>query len=343
MMKHKKWKIEKAQEWQIQKGYKAGANYTTSTACNQLEMFQEETFDPETIAKEFQWAKDIGFKLMRVYLHNLLFTDSKLFQRLDEFLTIAHRYGIEIMFVLFDSCWDPNPVSGPQLPPIPGKHNSRWVQAPGNDILQNEVEFEKLKDYVEGIIGHFRDDHRIFAWDLWNEPDNSNYPHDLISPRLEKVFSWARNANPSQPLTCPIWNNFEVEEFSDFQKLSMDLSDVISFHNYSKEKDFVHCIQRIKHYANERPLICSEYLARTCENFFNPQLQILKSENIYAINWGFVAGKIQTQYSWETLKSPATEDPEIWHHDILKPNGEPYRSAEIEFIKSVLHNHCEDK
>jgi hypothetical protein len=339
-----RWSVEKAIAWKAEKRYRAGCNYITSTASNALEMFQEETYDSITIKRELNWAREIGFNIMRVYLHNFLWDSSsqvenqKFLDRLEDFLAIANEQGMLIIFVFFDSCWSPNPGVGPQPDPIPGVHNSRWVQSPGTVILHDDSEFDKLQNYVQSILTHFKEDPRIFAWDLWNEPDNSNYSHDLIYPLLEKTFSWAREVNPSQPLTTPVWNEFQPSTFpSYFQKLSMDLSDIISFHHYGNEGDFLICIKKLQDYSRYRPLVCTEYLARTSENNFNPHLKMLKDFNIDAINWGFVAGKTQTYHSWETSKNPCLlQFPNVWLHDILYCDGRPYQAEEIDFIKSVL-------
>ena len=113
---------------------------------------------------------------MRVFLHNLLWEqDPQGFQkRMDDFLTIAARHHIRPVFVLFDSCWEPFPKLGPQHPPIPGVHNSGWVQAPGAVVLAGSGQYPKLEQYVKGVVGAFANDKRILAWDLWNEPDNGN-------------------------------------------------------------------------------------------------------------------------------------------------------------------------
>ena len=63
-----RWSREKAAEWYKKHDWISGANFIPSTAINQLEMWQEETFDPETIDRELGYAEGIGFNTMRVYL-----------------------------------------------------------------------------------------------------------------------------------------------------------------------------------------------------------------------------------------------------------------------------------
>jgi endo-1,4-beta-mannosidase len=153
-----------------------GSNYNPASAINELEMWQADTFDAPRIDKELGWAQDLGMNTMRVFLHDLLWKqDPQGFKkRLDAFLTIANRHKIRPVFVLFDSCWDPHPILGPQHPPIPGVHNSGWVQSPGADALQDAREYPRLKSYIEGVVGAFANDPRILAWDVWNEPNNGN-------------------------------------------------------------------------------------------------------------------------------------------------------------------------
>src|SRR5579862_3960679 len=134
-----RWTEQQANAWYAQQPWLVGANFLPSDAINELEMWQAETFDPTTIDRELGWAEGIGMNTMRVFLHNLVWEQNpKAFdERMDAFLTIAARHHIRPVFVLFDSCWDPHPKLGPQLPPVPGVHNSRWVQAPGTEVLED--------------------------------------------------------------------------------------------------------------------------------------------------------------------------------------------------------------
>ena len=167
-----------------------GANYIPASAINQLEMWQAQTFDPERIDRELGWAREIGMNTMRVFLHDLLWQqDPQGFkQRIAQFLDISARHHIRVLFVLFDSCWEPEPRLGPQHPPIPGVHNSGWAQSPGLSALRDPSQESRLKAYVEGVIGAFAQDQRIIGWDVWNEPSNSksrrgSRPHSDLAAR----------------------------------------------------------------------------------------------------------------------------------------------------------------
>src|SRR5579863_8264090 len=106
-----RWPEQQANTWYAQQPWLVGSNYIPKSAINQLEMWQEPTFDPQQIEREFTWAESLGMNTMRVFLHDLLWQqDAAGFQkRIDRFLTIASRHHIRPILVLFDSCWDPLP------------------------------------------------------------------------------------------------------------------------------------------------------------------------------------------------------------------------------------------
>ena len=126
-----RWSAEKANQWYAGQRWMAGANFSPSTASNQFEMWQAETWDPETIDRELGWAAGLGFNVMRVYLHDMVWAaDPAGFeQRIDDYLALADKHGIKTMLVPFDSVWDPFPKAGPQPEPVPHVHNSRWSRA----------------------------------------------------------------------------------------------------------------------------------------------------------------------------------------------------------------------
>ncbi len=90
-----RWSAERANQWYERIGWLSGSNFSPSSAINQLEMWQADSFDPETIDRELGWAEDLGFNSMRVYLHDLLWRqDSEGFlSRTDRFLDIADSHG----------------------------------------------------------------------------------------------------------------------------------------------------------------------------------------------------------------------------------------------------------
>ena len=340
------WTKEQANSWYAKQPWLVGSNYNPSTAINQLEMWQEETFDPKRIDEELGWAEQIGMNTMRVYLHDLLHKEDAegLYKRMDTFLEIADKHHIKILFVLFDSCWDPFPESGKQRAPKPHVHNSGWVQSPGQKALQDTTQYPRLEKYVKETVAHFKGDQRILGWDVWNEPDNMTGPSyekveiankvDLVYNLLGKVFKWARESNPSQPLTSGVWaGDWTEANLKPIFKLQLDQSDVISFHCYDKPKDFLKRINELKRYG--KPMLCTEYMARPNGSTFEGFLPIAKENKIAMINWGLVDGKSQTKYSWDSWTKKYDAEPELWFHEVFHTDGTPYKKAETDLIKKM--------
>ena len=341
------WTKRQANDWYAGQPWLVGANYNPATAINQLEMWQAETFDPATIDKELGWAAGIGMNTMRVYLHNLLWENDPegLRRRMDQFLAIAAKHNIKPMFVLFDSCWDPDPVAGPQRPPIPGVHNSGWVQAPGAARLKDARQYDKFEGYVKNVIGHFANDKRILAWDLWNEPNNGgggNYTptedkNKYVGLLLPRIFSWARSVDPSQPLTSGVWIGDHWDDLTKvdaIEKTQITQSDVISFHDYNWPESFERRARQMLSYG--RPVLATEYMARGNGSTFDGSLPIGKKLNIGMYNWGLVDGKSQTRLPWDSWKKPYTyDDPPIWFHEVFRSDGKPYRQTEADLIKRL--------
>ncbi|HTK83945.1 MAG TPA: 1,4-beta-xylanase [Patescibacteria group bacterium] len=347
------WTQQAANAWYAAQPYLKGANYLPASAINQLEMWQADTFDPDRIDRELGWAEDIGMNTMRVFLHDLLWQqDPEGFKdRINQFLAIADLHHIKPMFVLFDSCWDPHPQLGRQKDPTPGVHNSGWVQGPGSDALLDRAQYPRLRAYVEGVVSAFANDPRVLAWDVWNEPDNINalsYGPDgsrqepgeklaRVEELLPQVFDWARTASPQQPLTSGVWVGdwSEHDRLPPIQKTQLSMSDVVSFHNYDSPAEFEKRIRWLQRY--ERPILCTEYMARGQGNRFDNILPLAKQFNVAAINWGFVAGKSQTYLPWDSWQKPYVNgrEPDVWFHDIFHEDGTPYRPAEIPVLKNT--------
>lgn len=342
-----RWSESKAQAWYDAQPWLVGANFVPSDAINELEMFQAATWNPALNDKELGMAEGIGMNTMRVFLQDQLWlSDPKGFQqRLDAFLAIASRHHIRPLLVLFDSCWEPDPKLGPQHPPIPGVHNSGWVQSPGRQRLMDPAMEPQLKAYVQGVVGAFAKDDRVLGWDVWNEPDNTNgnrFHEDgeakvrRVDELLPRVFAWARAEHPSQPLTSGVWTGDWVhpDKASATTKIQLRESDVISFHNYDWPEGFEARVKELE--ALHRPLLCTEYMARGNGSTFDTILPLAKRYHVAAINWGFVAGKTQTYLPWDSWERPYTlQPPTIWFHEVFRQDDTPYRQREVDLIREL--------
>lgn len=343
-----RWSADRANSWYQAQGWLVGANYVTSNAVNQLEMFQPGTYDPQRIDSELNIARLHGFNTVRVFLHDLLWAqDRQGFQsRIAQFVAIAARHRIKPLFVLFDSCWDPLPKPGRQRAPRPGVHNSGWVQSPGAEHIDDRRYSSILYDYVTGVLNQFRNDDRVLGWDLWNEPDNPARVYskverkdklELVAALLPQVFRWARSVDPAQPLTSGVWHGDwgNPGRRSTISGIQLDNSDVITFHSYGAPADFEARITELSPLG--RPILCTEYLARPLGSTIEKILPIAKQHNVGAFNWGLVAGKTQTYLPWNSWDHPYTTPPKVWFSDLLQPDGRPYHDSEIQTIRALTN------
>jgi hypothetical protein len=342
----RRWSSERARAWWKARPWPVGCNFIPSTASNQLEMWQAATFDPESIDRELGWAAELGFNAMRVYLHDLLWTQDRdgFLGRVDSYLERAAAHGIATLLVLFDDVWCPESQLGPQPEPHPGRHNSRWLESPGLPALQRYPEDpalrERLGDYVRGVIGHFAHDERVLLWDLYNEP--GGFPSPISEPvggaclpLLRDVFDWARDVAPDQPLTSGLWIPVKPipEEIAAVQRAR---SDVISFHHYGPPDDLRALCETLRG-ESDRPLVCTEYLARQLQSRFETHLPLFRELGIGAIHWGLVSGRTQTIYPWWSwFQDEPQPEPDVWFHDVLRADGTPFDPAEVEFLRGFL-------
>ncbi len=342
-----RWSEERANAWSRQQPWLIGSNYIPATAINELEMWQADTFDLPTIDRELGWAEGLGMNTMRVFLHNLLWQqDSQAFlRRMDQFLQVADKHHIRTTFVLLDSVWDPYPKAGKQREPKPHVHNSGWVQAPGAELLNDPSRWEtELKPYITGVIARFRDDKRVLMWDLMNEPDNENPPYkgkelpnkaELALRLLKQEWQWARSARPSQPLTSGLWKSewLRTSQPSAMERFQLQNSDVITFHSYGPPREMTQWIKSLQPYG--RPIVCTEYMARPLGSTFASILPLLKRAHVGAYNWGFVSGKSQTIYPWDSWEKTYTSEPQPWFHDVFRTDGNPYDPKETALIREI--------
>ena len=363
----KRWSVERAQAWAAEVGFLAGCNYTPASASNQLELWQEATFDPERIERELGWSRELGFDTLRIYLHDLLWEPpvrGGFVERVRRVFDLAHATGHRVIPVLFDDCWAPEGALGPQPEPVPGVHNSRWLKSPSKSVLMrmDQRDRERLEAYTRGVMGALADHPAVVLWDVHNEPGNAIKADEgrAASLRLLKLaFGWARAAGVPQPLTSGVMaRRFDQEEIMLFQAAA---SDVLSFHHYAHADELDDAIRFARGerdggavvLGNEgRPMVCTEYMIRTRPgNAFADVLPKLRARGIGAIHWGLVDGRTQTKWpwsSWKRLGVPAGEaapdqdpgevppEPDPWHHEVLRADGTPYREEEAALIRRVL-------
>ncbi|MDR1161409.1 MAG: cellulase family glycosylhydrolase [Tannerellaceae bacterium] len=329
------WSVEKVNEWYAKQPWIVGCNFLPSTAVNSIEMWQDETFDLNTIDKELGWAADWGMNSVRVYLNYIVWEAEAdlLKSNFKRFLDVAEKHGISVMPIFFDECnWSGGVAhAGKQSDPVPGIHNSGWVPSPSLAMLRNQAEWPKLKEYMQDIIASFASDKRIIIWDLFNEPEwrGANERVDIPQTALliRTLFTWAREMKPSQPLTIGAHDNFDGE----LSKLMRDGSDIVSFHSYGDKAD----AERKINWSHEsgRPALCTEWLIRSQKNTPEVFLPLFKESRVGAYNWGLVGGRTQTYFPWGSPKG--SPEPTIWQHDLIHQDGTPHIPAERETFRKI--------
>ncbi len=352
-MSDSRWSIGKINAWYQKLPWLVGCTFIPSTAINQLEMWQADTFDIKTIQRELGWAADAGMNAVRVFLHDLAWQQDPdgFKKRVDRFLDVAIKKHLLTTLVFFDDCWNSDPKIGVQPEPKPYLHNSGWLQSPGIKAVKDDREWGRLEKYVSDMLKTFGQDERVFLWDLYNEPGNLFLPSLALKrsgtlktakllaehfvkpnpslPLLKITFEWARAAAPYQPLTASLWY-LTPTMGSQLNVTITNLSDVITFHDYYHLAIMKERIKELKVW--DRPLLCTEFMARTQDSLITTHLPLFKQEGIGCFIWGLVSGKTQTIYSWRQggeLPGPGTP----WFHDLLHPDGVPYDPAEIRAIR----------
>ena len=308
-------------------------------------MWQAETFDISTIERELTWAAAIGMNTVRIYLHDLLFTQASadFLARIEKVFAVAASHDIGVIPVLFDGVWNPKPQLGKQPEPTPFLHISMWLQCPGSDIFYDRSRWSELRNYVFEVLSFFKDDERVIAWDLFNEPDQVDVVTLKVGSRNDKiatatelvatVFDWAREVAVTQPLTVGVWEYEKDGQVAtnSLNQLIVDQSDIISFHCYEPREKLTAVINALT--THGRPLLCTEWLARSAGSTVD-LLSVFKDAGVGAINWGLVDGRTQTRFPWRSWAELVNND-EPWFHELLHSDGTAYDAQEVETFRRL--------
>ena len=363
-----RWSADKANTWYANQPWLVGCNYYPATAINQIDMWQGSTWDSATIDKELGWAESIGMNTLRVYLHDMVWADDEqgLYKRMDEFLDICQTHGIRPFFVFFDDCHFPEPKLGEQPATIKAFHNSGWVNCPARDAAiryakgeASEAEVAQLKGYVQKTIKRFKDDDRVLMWELYNEPgrgrgigDNAGAADgnrasmgDTSNKLVYDSWVWAREVNPSQPISSCTAGSVGEGNIA----INRANSDIHSIHNYGPPQELEELILEYK--KDGRPLIMTEWLARTRGSTVADCLPVLKKYNVGAVNWGFVSGESGTIWPWSSrhgkdvnkerakgnvvMPGDAFPEPKLWFHDLYRVDGSAFDQKELEIFREL--------
>ena len=324
-----RWTVEKAQAWGKSQPWIVGCNYVPTYAENQIEMWQKLTFDPKIIDSELALAAQTGFNTVRIFVHDLLWRAQKsdFYANVRTFLDLCEKHKLQVIFNFFTNGGSEPSEIGPQPAPKPYVHNSQWRQTPGKEAVMHHPEkWGLMEDYVTETMELFREDPRIRVWDLFNEPANSG-DRWMTLGFLRLLWTWARKVNPPAPITSAI----QGVNLTPIAVFLAENSDVISFHCYNGLESMKEHVELYK--AFNRPIICKEWLARSRNCTVKEILPYFHEQNVGAINWGLIPGKLQTHFPWGW--GPEKGEPKVWHHDLYHEDHTPYDPEEIALFQKL--------
>ncbi len=328
----RRWSEERIWAWWRNAGVIRGVNYVPRTAVNSVEMWMEDSFDPETIDEELNWAQDLGYTAVRVVLPFAVWREDPdgFIDRFEEFLEIARSHSLAVVPVLFDDLnrAGMEPEVGPQPDPVPDVHNSRWVPSPGPSRVRDREQWEPLYDYVVQVVWNHRRDDRILYWDLYNTAGNDGLWDETL-PLLDQAFEWVRDMNPTQPLSVAAWRDLGTP----MAARKLERSDLITFETF--ENAVMVEAKLLLLQRNNRPIIASNWLMRQQDNRFDTILPLFSQYRVGWFNRGLVQGRTQMWIQEEGFR--AEDQPEVWQHDVLTADGEPYDEDEIELIRGFRY------
>jgi hypothetical protein len=328
------WSKEEAQKWFDEQPWPCGFNYIPANAISYTEMWMPYCYDPELIDQELALAEEVGFNCLRVVLPFVVWEhDPVAFKaRLESFLSICDQRGLRVMLTLFDDCAFgsdeklTNPTYGRQPEVLKGWYANGWTPSPGHAMVRDPKTWPRLERYVKDVIGAFKDDRRVWVWDLYNEPTNGGLGNTSL-PLVEEVFGWAREVRPSQPLTVAQWNGNGLLNNVIYMN-----SDVITFHDYGPADGLAHHIESLR--KQGRPLINTEWLNRGRGSLVETCLPVFIKEDVGCMHWGLVNGKTQTHLAWGWR--PGMGEPKTWQHDLFSADRKPYRPEELDLFRKYL-------
>ncbi|MBQ9511518.1 MAG: cellulase family glycosylhydrolase [Clostridia bacterium] len=348
----RKWTESEAWAWQEKVGWLRGCNFIGSDCAGRVDMWQSYKNDEhmKTAERELALCRDTGFNTVRIIIEfDVWLQEHDSFMRIfEKYIELCAKYDLMVMVVLANEaqlCRGDRYVPkrlGEQAYAL-GYHQGRLPITPEQKALvpYHELERDETRDkYVEmvkEIVGKYRDDNRIICWNVFNEP-GITVGEERSLPLIRLMFDTVRALDPVQPLASDVWWWGNPDSIRPFDKLSLELSDVISWHCYKPFEQFVVDYERLTHF--NRPILLTEWLHRINRQKVRDVYPLLYLEKINCWCWGFVAGKTQTYEPWDSLweqydKTDGKVDYDFtcWQHDLYRPSLRPYDPEEIRLIK----------
>lgn len=322
----------------------------SADCANRIDQWQSYGFEErlETTEKELTLMEELGYNAVRILPEFFVWNNEHdgFMKRFDRYLDVCAKHGMSCMVILANDCMPPKGARVDRL----GEQTVDWGYHGGRKVSQHgrfsDIGFHVLDDpetapkyfeMVREIVETYKNDERINIWNVYNEVGNSNR-RDITLKNLKKILEIVRSIDPIQPLTCETWSlgTQSVEELPEVERYALEHSDLISYHSYSTYDINIQQIHTLKQF--ERPILCTEWLARCLHNNVQEMFPLFYLEKIGCYNWGFVAGKYQTTEPWNGLWQDYEKNPGLdidftkWFHDLYRPSFRPYDPKETELI-----------
>lgn len=352
------WSKEKIHQWYDARPWMRGCNYMSADCANRVDQWQSHGFEErfETTKAEIALMKETGFNTVRLIPEFVVWKEEHdgFMERFDRYLSLLWEHGISAMIVLANDCMPPKneywkkPYLGEQewvLGYHGGKRSAQHSAFQGmapHFYLDDPEERELYFDMVKELVTKYKNDERVCIWDVYNEPGNSK--RTPVAPALlQRIFDIVRSCEPSQPLTCAVWQcDFYLKggddnPFKEIERIIFENSDILSYHFYGEYTSHIQVIKKLKEHG--RPILNTEWLGRIFGNDVFSLFPLFYLEKIGCYNWGFVAGKYQTyepwEGTWQQFENGGAQNVDFtkWFHDLYRPSHHPYDPREIALIQ----------
>lgn len=349
-----RWSETQIKEWYNKLPWLTGSNFLPSNVINRFDMYQSYQSEEHLKVAEVELAKayELGFNFVRLWTDfDCYYVDRNSYLSiLDRYISICDKYHQKVMIVLaheedlpYGDKFVPQKQTGPQKKLY--THFNRNYEEYNKHFSERKhyLEYQETKELyiqmVNDIVSKYRNDNKIIAWNIINEPGITI--GDRSIGIIKDLFNIVRGLDPIQPLCVDIWRNINDDGTfqSEAETIGYQLSDFISFHSYSPFPSFERRIELLKNHYN-RPIVVTEWLHRINHNNIEDIYPYLHDNKIGSCIWGFVNGDTFTDEPWDILweqyeKGNTEYDFTKWQHNILRRNLLPYDPKEIKLIKKI--------
>ena len=226
-----------------------GAVYAPSRTYNAYQVF--EYFDEKEVDRDFSYAEDAGINAIRFFtsFEHYLKDKNSYYRKFEALLYAASRHGVRVMPVLFEDCGRPNNAES-RLDRNP--KTAVCVQSPDRSITDDAKLWDEPLGYLLDFMAHYKDDERLLAIEVMNEPHEANRNNDFAYYMLVNAHA-VRGTVPLTIGCITLWDNLYFSKYVD----------IFQFHDNfpTNMEDFKKSIRRaevIQRYTR-KPVYLSEW------------------------------------------------------------------------------------